>query len=213
MIIETEEKDVHHPEGKIQLKSGAILDCFPKTDQPAAIVQDKLSLDTTGEFLQVGKRSRKRLFGKKAPERPAWEQLFLQEAFFLYEHKEQILADSRMFLTPLPFKNNLAYTGASGLNNATLGVYLEWWEECERAVIRKGGEIHALTFYIAGSPLSGSNRCSAVTQEGITEQICFPSPFNEIWCSFMRINGRYSEAKQIYQAYTLEETIEKLHAL
>ena len=72
MIIETEEKNVRHPEGKIQLKSGTILDCFTKTDQPAAIVQDKLSLDTTGEFLQVRNRSRKRLFEKKTLERPAW---------------------------------------------------------------------------------------------------------------------------------------------
>ena len=63
-----------------------------------------------------------------------WKKLFFWEAFFLYEHKEQILADSRMSLTPLPFENNLAYTGTSGLRNATLGVYLEWWDECERAV-------------------------------------------------------------------------------
>ena len=68
-----------------------------------------------------------------------------------------------MFLTPLPFENNLAYTGSSGLRNATLGVYLEWWSECERAVIKKdGGEVQALTYFIAGSPLSGSNHCSAV---------------------------------------------------
>lgn len=209
MIIETEEKDVHHPEGKIQLKSGAILDCFPKTDQPVAIAQDKLSLDTTGEFLQVGKRSRKRLFGKKTLERPAWEQLFLQEAFFLYEHKERILADSRMFLTPLPFQNNLAYTGTSGLRNATLGIYLEWWDACEQAVINNEDGIVALTYFIAGSPLSGGNHCSAVDRKGKSRTVQF-APFTEIWTSFMRINQRYTEAKQIYQAYTLEETISKL---
>lgn len=212
MIIEKEEKDVRHPEGKIKLKSGAILDCFSKTDQPAAIVQDKLSLDTTGEFLQVEKRSRKRLFGKKAPERPAWEQLFLQEAFFLYEHKEQILADSRMFLTPLPFQNNLAYTGTSGLRNATLGIYLEWWDACEQAVKYNLDGIEALTYFIAGSPLSGGNHCSAVDRKGKSKTVQF-APFTEIWSSFMRINQRYTEAKQIYQAYTLEETIEKLRTL
>ena len=210
MIVETEEKDVRHPEGKIVLKNGNILDCFLKADQPAVINRDKVALDTTGEFLQV-KGGPKKKPGK--PRLEPWEELFYKEAFFLYEHREQILADSRMFLTPLPFKNNLAYTGTSGLNNATLGVYLEWWEECERAVIRKDGEIHSLTFYVAGSPLSGNNRCSAVTRKGTTEQICFPSPFTEIWSSFMRINQRYTEAKQIYLAYTLEETIEKLRAL
>ena len=208
-MIETIEKNVRHPEGKMLLMSGSVLDCFPKIDQPAVIIRDEVALDATGEFLQV-KGGPKKKPGK--PSLEPWEELFYKEAFFLYEHKEQILADSRMFLTPLPFKNNLAYTGTSGLNNATLGVYLEWWKECERTIIRKGSEIRALTFYIAGSPLSGNNRCSAVTRKGKTEQICFPSPFKEIWSSFMRINRRYSEAKQIYQAYTLEETIEKLRS-
>lgn len=209
MIIETEEKDVRHPEGKIQLMNGNVLDCYPKTDQPCAIVRDKLSLDTTGEFLQIGKSRGKRLSGKKTPERPAWERLFLQEAFYLYEHREQIMVDSRMFLTPLPFKNGLAYTGTSGLNQATLGIYLEWWDDCEKAVIREKDKVEALTYFIAGSPLSGANNCSAVDREGRSVTMQF-SPFSPIWSSFMRINQRYTEAKQRYQSYTLEETIAKL---
>jgi len=135
--------------------------------------------------------------------------LFFKEAFFLYEHKDQILADSRMFLTPLPFKNNLAYTGTSGLQNATLGIYLEWWDACEQAVIYNKDRIEALTYFIAGSPLSGGNHCSAVDRKGKSRTVQF-APFTEIWSSFMRINQRYTEAKQIYQAYTLEETISKL---
>lgn len=209
MIIETEEKDVRHPEGKIHLMNGNVLDCYPKTDQPCAIVRDKLSLDTTDEFLQIGKSRGKRLLGKITPERPAWERLFLQEAFYLYEHREQIMADSRMFLTPLPFKNGLAYTGTSGLNQATLGIYLEWWEECEKAVIREKDKVEALTYFIAGSPLSGANHCSAVDRKGRSVTMQF-SPFSPIWSSFMRINQRYKEAKQRYQSYTLEETIAKL---
>lgn len=209
MILETEEKDIRHPKGKILLKTGNMLNCYPKANQPAVIVRDKQSLDTTGEFLQGGKRSKKRLFGKKTQERPVWEQLFLKEAFFLYEHREQILADSRMFLTPLPFQNNLAYTGTSGLRNATLGVYLEWWEACEKAVLYNKDGIVALTYFIAGSPLSGGNHCSAVDRDGKSRTVQF-APFKEIWSSFMLINQRYTEAKQIYQAYTLEETISKL---
>ena len=209
MIIETEEKNVRHPEGKIQLKNGNVLDCYPITDQPGAIIRDNLSLDTTGEFLQVRKSRGNKLSGKKIPERPAWEQLFLQEAFYLYEHKEQIMADSRMFLTPLPFKNGLAYTGPSGMNNATLGVYLEWWEDCEQAVIRDKDQVDAFTYFIAGSPLSGANHCLAVDRKGRSVTMQF-SPFLPIWSSFMRINQRYTEAKQRYQSYTLEDTIAKL---
>lgn len=138
-----------------------------------------------------------------------WKKLFFREAFFLYEHKEQILADSRMSLTPLPFENNLAYTGTSGLRNATLGVYLEWWDTCERAVIKNGGEVQALTYFIAGSPLSGGNHCSAVDRKGRSITIKF-SPFLPIWSSFIPINQRYAEMKQICQAYTLEETLSKL---
>lgn len=73
-----------------------------------------------------------------------------------------------MFLTPLPFKNNLAYTGTSGLKDATLGVYLEWWDECDRAIIKKDGVVQSLTY-----------------------------------CS-------YTNAKQIYHAYTLEETTTRI---
>jgi hypothetical protein len=36
------------------------------------------------------------------------------------------------------------------------------------------------------------------------------SPFIDIWRTFMEINTRYTEAKQIYQAYTLEETLRNL---
>ena len=82
----------------------------------------------------------------------SWKDLFFKEAFFLYENKEKIYADVRMFLTPLPFKNNLAYTGAAGMQGATLGVYLKWWDQCDEALLKKNGEVYALTYFIAGSP-------------------------------------------------------------
>lgn len=207
MIIETEEKAVRHPVGKIRLKNGNVLDCFVKEDRPETMKTDPVGLDRTGEFLQI-----KGGLGKKPCklQEALWKSLFFKEAFFLYEHRDAIYADSRMFLTPLPFENNLAYTGTSGLRNATLGVYLEWWDSCERAILKYKGEVRALTYFIAGSPLSGSNHCNVVNREGQSKDIVFSNPFSEIWSSFMRINQRYTEAKQIYQAYTLENTIEKL---
>lgn len=228
MMNENEQTIVSHPDGKIILMNGNVLDCYPKKDQPSAIIPDEIGLDTTGEWLNLKKRTARRQHEigldttgesmrfrdvskrQQHPVSEPWEELFYKEAFFLYEHKEQILADSRMFLTPLPFKNGLAYTGTSGFRDATLGIYLEWWEACERAVIKKDGIIQALTYYIAGSPLTGSNRCSTVDKNGIRETIQFSSPFMPIWRPFIQINQRYTEAKQIYQAYTLEETISKL---
>ena len=68
--------------------------------------------------------------------RAPWEEIFFREAFFLYEHRAAVYADSRMFFSPLPFKNNLAYSGSSGLDNATLGIYLKWWDSCERLKVR-----------------------------------------------------------------------------
>ena len=159
---ENEQTIVSHPDGKIILMNGNVLDCYPKKDQPSAIIPDEIGLDTTGEFIRFRDVSKR----QQHPVSEPWEELFYKEAFFLYEHKEQILADSRMFLTPLPFKNGLAYSGTSGFKDATLGIYLEWWEACERAVIKKDGIIQALTYYIAGSPLTGSNRCSTVDKNG-----------------------------------------------
>lgn len=207
MIIETKEKDVCHPEGKILLKNGNVLDCYVKEDRPMTIKPDVVGLDMTGEFLWTdGSRKKKPLTMQEEP----WKELFLKEAFFLYEHRNAIYADSRMFLTPLPFDNGLAYTGTSGLGNASLGVYLEWWDNCERAIFKDKDEVIALTYFIAGSPLSGSNHCRVVNKKGISTSVVFSSPFSDIWSSFMRINQRYTEAKQIYQAYTLKETIAKL---
>ena len=197
------------PEGKIVLTNGNVLDCYPKNDRPEVIKPDNLALDKSGIYLSVKERNESRANqekeGKKRME--PWMELFLREAFFLYENRDRILSDSRMFLTPTPFQNNLAYSGPSGLSAATLGVYIEWWEACEKARIMKDGELHALTYIFAGSPLTGTNGCSAVDRNGNTERISFPSPFSDIWKPFMMINTRYTEAKQIYQAYSLEETV------
>jgi len=87
-------------------------------------MNNKLKLDTTGEFLRIGRHRHQKTEPAQKVVEP-WKELFFKNAFLFYEHREEILADSRMALTPLPFENVLAYTGTSGLRNATLGVYLE----------------------------------------------------------------------------------------
>jgi len=207
MSIVSNETEVLHPEGKILLMNGNILECHQKADVANVIKCDGVELDATGEYLRIKNMRVKQ--SHKTGEEP-WMKLFYKEAFFLYEHRDRILSDSRMFLTPLPFRNNLAYSGTYGLSDATLGVYLEWWINCERSVIKKKGKIHSLTYYLAGSPISGINRCAAITIDGKAQNVSFASPFCDLWRPFMIINMRYTQAKRIYQSFSLEETVARL---
>jgi len=49
-----EDKKFQHPEGKIQLLNGRVLDCCP-LEQPQDEVDTQLSLDTTGVYLSLKK--------------------------------------------------------------------------------------------------------------------------------------------------------------
>ena len=55
MITEPQEKRRGHPEGKIILADGRELECYPKAEKPSVLKKDEFSLDTTGEYLQIGK--------------------------------------------------------------------------------------------------------------------------------------------------------------
>ena len=205
-IIKTHD-DFEHPEGKIQLLDGTVLDCYP-LEQAGEQVDNEMKLDTTGTYLEVGK-------GKPAAQPNSEEEkekdrkLFLDNAFLFLQHRDRIMADSRMFLCPVPIQSGLAYTGTSGFYRPTLGVYLEWWLNCENASICKNDETKWLVYHIAGSPLSGSNHCGIVNESGKTKSESFSS-FSSLWPSFMRINSRFDEAKSLYQAYTLEEVVKIL---
>ncbi|MBR4392027.1 MAG: hypothetical protein IKT08_07995 [Bacteroidales bacterium] len=203
-IIKTNDNFVH-PEGKIQLLNGKVLDCYP-LEQPKAKMDNELKLDVTGTYMSVGKPK-----PVAAPisdeQKKKRKRLFLNNAFLFFQHRDRIMSDSRMFLCPIPIQSGLAYTGTSGFQRPTLGVYLEWWLNCESATIGKKDDLQWLVYRIAGSPLSGSNRCGIVNSEGKTDSRSLSGSFASIWSSFMRINNRYDEAKSLYQAYTLEDVI------
>ena len=194
----------------IELIDGRRMEAFPKAVQPETIKEDKFVLDTTGEYLQIGRRKRK---SKRTTERDTIAQqrgkLLCRNLNRLIAESDKILADSRMFLAPVPIHNGLAYFGTSGFHNPTLGVYIEWWRHHKCAwVIDELGEKQPL-IYIAGSPLSGANRCAYVGAEGMSYGVSV-TKFAPVWQSFVNVNTRYTEAKQRYEAYTLEEVIEKL---
>ena len=201
----------------IELINGTRIVAFPKAEQPAIITEDRLALDTTGEYLQIGGRKRRKHPAERNPQDVRREQLFLRYAHRLIAMSDTILADSRMFLAPLPIRNGLAYSGTSGFQNPTLGVYIEWWKryKCswvlDDAEDENGVEEAAPEpiVYIAGSPLSGANKCAYVTAEGECRGTSV-TRFAPVWKSFVAVNTRYTEEKQRYEAYTLEEVISRL---
>ena len=194
----------------IELTDGTRIEAFPKAEQPETIKEDKLALDTTGEYLQICRRKRK---PKRSTKRDTIAQqpgeLLCRNLHRLIAESDKILADSKMFLAPVPIQNGLAYFGTSGFQNPTLGVYIEWWKHPKCAwVIDEFGEKQPL-IYIAGSPLSGANKCAYVGAEGESYGVSATN-FAPVWQSFMNVNTRYTEAKQRYDAYTIEEVIERL---
>ena len=197
------------PQNKIILTDGRQLDCYPlATQAPDKLDDDHLELDKTGQYLVVGRRK-----PSPAPQpsasAEAQRQLFFDNAFYLLAHRERILSDSRMFLCPVDVQSGLAYTGTSGFHNPILGVYLEWWQLAPDAMQTDGSGRRGLVCQLAGSPLSGSNRCSLVREDGRLDVVSL-SPFNAHWSPFMKLNQRYTAAKQLYQAYTLSEVLDIL---
>lgn len=201
---------VIHPENGIVLMDNTILKCFPKELPQEDVVPDVVSLDTSGEYLTIGNHRHKPDNPKSdIEESKAQQQLFIDNAFYLLGHRERIMQDSRMFLAPVEVQSGLAYSGTSGFRCPTIGVYLEWWATCAQAMHTDENGCRCMVYRLSGSPLSGSNKSSAVFEDGTTKIVGL-SPFISYWSPFIKINTRYTEAKQTYQAYTLQEVLDIL---
>lgn len=199
--------EAQHPEGKIQLLDGRVLDCYQPSEQNDT-VDNGLQLDTTGEYLSVGKKPQPAMTVKGNVEkiRMAEQKLFTDNAFLFLDNRERILSDSRMYLCPIPVQSGIAYTGTRGFNRPTLGIYLEWWKYCAAASVLEENDEEWLVYKIAGSPMSGSNRCGLVSPFGETKTKQVLS-FINLWPLFMKINCRYDDAKERYAAYTLGQVL------
>lgn len=198
------------PQNSITLMNGAVLECFPKESYQGDFVPDKMKLDATGTYLSLGNKPCKPQ-PRTTEEKERQKKLFTDNAFYLLAHQERIMRDSRMFLAPIGIQNGLAYTGISGFHAPTLGIYLEWWNECSIALRTDKDGKRSLVFHLAGSPLSGANHCAEVYEDGRTESVQVSSFINH-WQPFVNINTRYDEAKHMYEAYTLEQVLAILHA-
>ena len=130
--------------------------------------------------------------------------MFENNAFLLFENRERILSDSRMFLCPVPLKNNFM-----GMKNRTIGVYIEWWMKFEQTRALSNDGVQRLVCWLAGSPCTGTNGCTAIRADGKLETVEL-HPFHEHWSTFVKINQRYDDAKSRYQAYTFQQVLEIL---
>lgn len=169
-----------HPEGKIRLLDGSLLDGYKIESNNGQ--QDVFQGDEWADYL------------------------FVENAHRLFHDRKTILKDSRMFLAPVRVRNHLAFTGRHGFQNATLGVYLEWWETCKLSRIDNHDGTYSLVYFLAGSPLSGMNDCMAIDADGTRRKVSLGA-FFEAWRAFTGINMRYESCKQRYEAYSLEEVI------
>ena len=184
-----ESEEETHPEGAIRLMDGTILTCYPKPKQEEQSSNESQLEDEVDEELQ---------------------RLFIDNAFYLLAHRERILQDSRMFLAPIGIQNGSPYTKSLGLDAPTIGVYLEWWSSCLGSmVLSKSGRM-SLIYEFTGSPHSKVTSGRQLYENGETEPI-HRYDHVQYWESLIEINTRYSEAKQIYQAYTLQELLDILH--
>lgn len=196
--------------GKIKLIDGSQLDCYPIAFPSDEIVSSEFSLDTTGQYLQIGTKphfTTDKELAERRKQEEIDEKLFYEHAHIFLANTDKILSDSRLFLTPVNVVNGLAYTGTSGFRKPTLGVYIEWWLYHKDASIDAKG--HPIWF-ISGSPLSGGNACSAVDRKGKTHRAQLNSSFSAVWSSFVEVNNRYNEFKGRYMAYELREVIDIL---
>lgn len=158
----------------------------------------------------------KRVVNFDTGEMKPWEeyhkaQRFLtQNVYRLMAAREQILAEERLAMTIVDVGCNLAYTGASGLRDATIGTWLTWWSECERshAEIDDGRRLPII--YFAGSPLSGSNQCVCVDSEGKSYSVCVGS-FSSVWHSFMEVNEEWLTKEYDGERCILQEVIDWLN--
>lgn len=191
----------------IKLQDGRVMQCYPiQHDAVMEEAKETPVLDKTGGYFSIKKKTAK---PKPTDEEERYlQKLFTDNAFLILANRERILSDSRMLLTPVTVRNGLAYSGT--FQTATLGVYIEWWMCAPYSVLFDEKEdTMALIWYLSGSPLSGGNLCSMVTEDGKTETVKVPF-FKKLWPKFTDILADYHDAKELYQAYTLPEVIDIL---
>lgn len=198
-------------DGSMELMDGSHIPVF-KTPVPAdANVDNEPRLDTTGSYFSTvkpGKEESPEPADRETTEKEQVE-FFLKHLFFFISHRKEICEDSRMFLSPVPVHSGLAYSGTSGFSRPTLGIYMEFFENCPKSAVLCGDGKVRFVWHIAGSPLTGSNKCSIVGADGVAMPY-HVMDFRDLWPKFIEINKRYDSLKSGNIVNTLEEVYLRL---
>ena len=137
------------------------------------------------------------------------QQLFAKSAWLLYRNSKRILSDPRMAYAQIDLPNGLMYCGDKAFKGATIGVYLEWWQACEKAVVTdEDGRRHLIVCF-GGSELSGWNKCHMVDEDGIVSETRVQG-FPTLWRPFSRTCHRYANSEKPVEPYCLAEVICRL---
>lgn len=127
--------------------------------------------------------------------------LFARNANLLLGNADLIFSDSRLFMSPIDMGCGLSISGR--FKPTTLGAYIEWWLNHPDSRDKDGNPV----LHLAGSALSGGNRCTSVDTDGQHHPV-FLTKFSAAWHSFLNVKERYRDAMYKFEAYPLEKVVE-----
>lgn len=139
------------------------------------------------------------------------QRLFMQSAWLLYDNRERILSDPRMAYAPINMHNGVLWVGSKEFETATVGVYLDWWQEYPQAVINDENGPQNLLVRFVGSALTWANKCTMVAKDGTVSETSVKS-FKNLWLPFIKICNRYADGEQPEQPLSLAEVVDKLNS-
>ncbi len=155
------------------------------------------------------------------------EKLFTDNAFYLLAHHRRILSDGRMAQCSLPCYLVMPFINTTGKKNRpTLGSYLEWWTDYSFTKLYSRDEekstdgnspdssmtmMKTLIFSLTGSPLSGSNSCRGVQEDGSVISIVL-SPFSKYVSTLLNLASTHRMTGLLLQGepFSLQQVIETL---
>lgn len=138
---------------------------------------------------------------KYSQEEKTERRLFVENAHFLLAHKEEIFADSRMFLAPCRGFGSVFVS-----RYQPLGAMLEFWSNTEGSVVFDTENHPQLVFCLCGSPMTGSNSSGAISEDGKEHTVSLKD-FTTLLRRFGSVLGRYKEYADACLTYSLAEVI------